>query len=790
MSIPAIDTADFLIDIQSKFNNKGTEQAIQSIRGVRSEIGTFIKNADLGESAIKKFANSFMRIAKVRMIRSAIRGVSNAIKEGTENIYQYSQALQNADASRFASTMDSLASAMLYMKNSVGAVVAPLLTALLPAIQKVVSWFVTATNVIAQFFAVLGGQTTYTRAKQQATVWKDVGSSIGGATAAAKEYQNTILSFDEIHALNDTPSSGGGGGGGGASAPDYSDMFEEAEIADTWLNRIAKTLKDNFNDVLDIAKAIGAVLLGWKIAQKVTDFFSNLGFGGGKNALSAMVGITMMITGFTLETKGAFDIGYSGADLGNMIKTAIGASLGIAGTAITFGALGLGATAGLGIGIIASLTILLAGVKIGEMEKYLDSTIRATENYKELVRIIEHADSVQGTYISHATDLYNQTLLLEGATGSYAASANLAYGESLIARIKELASKTNLTVGETAELEAKCRILNELGLDGIQVEFDTTTKKVTANWKEIDKNIEKMKELAKTEASFELLKEAYEEQFRLEIEHERLLSDNEEATQAYTKAQEDFARVQQNSADGTIHYDRETKAARETMLKAKQAVDDTSKALGECDEAMKINSKTIGILTGDYNSTKTSANNATGAVNNFRTAVTNTNSMNPTFQGIQNGINATANTAYNAWYWVTSLNNMVSTLRNAATTGINIAVNVLKNLGYANGGFVTGYANGGIIPRFDGGGINSAQLFMANENGNAELIGSIGNRTAVANQGQMVEAMAEGVYRAMSDVMSQGSNTEVNVYMNDEIVARAADRGNRLLNRRFNVSLA
>ena len=59
MSIPAIDTADFLIDIQSKFNNKGTEQAIQSIRGVRSEIGTFIKNADLGESAIKKFANSF-----------------------------------------------------------------------------------------------------------------------------------------------------------------------------------------------------------------------------------------------------------------------------------------------------------------------------------------------------------------------------------------------------------------------------------------------------------------------------------------------------------------------------------------------------------------------------------------------------------------------------------------------------------------------------------------------------------------------------------------------------------
>ena len=787
MSIPAIDTADFLIDIQSKFNNKGTEQAISAVREVKSEIGSFLKSADLGESSVRRFLNSFGRIAKLRMMRAALRTVASAIKEGTQNLYYYSQALNNADASRFASTMDSLASAMLYMKNSIGAVVAPLLTALLPAIQKVVSWFVTATNVIAQFFAVLGGQSTYTKAKQQATIWKDVGTSIGGATAAAKEYQNTILSFDEIHALNDTPSSGGGGGGGGASMPDYSDMFEEAEIADTWLNRIAKTLKDNFNDVLDIAKAIGAVLLGWKIAQKVTDFFSNLGFGGGKNALSAMVGITMMITGFTLETKGAFDIGYSGADLGNMIKTAIGASLGIAGTAITFGALGLGATAGLGIGIIASLTILLAGVKIGEMEKYLDSTIRATDNYKELVRIIENADSVQGTYISHANELYNQTLLLDSATGGYAASAELAYGESLIKRIKELASKTELTAGETAELETKCRILNELGLDGIQVEFDKTTKKVTANWQEIDKNIAKMKELAKTEAAFDILKEAYAEQFRLEIEHERLLADNEEATQAYKDAQEEFAKAQQKSADGTIHYDKETKSARETMLKAKQAVDETSKSLGECETAMKTNSKTIGILTGDFDNAKTSANNTSTAINNVTGSANTLGGTGIDTSSITNPIWGIYNSAIYARDAVNGVSGALSELaKKGISKGIDIAINVLSG-GYKNGGIV-GYANGG-IPRFDGGGINSANLFMAHENGMPELVGRIGNRTAVANTGQMVDAMAQGVYEAMSQ-FGGTSNVEVIVQMDGETVARAADRGNRSLNRRFNVSLA
>ena len=55
----------------------------------------------------------------------------------------------------------------------------------------------------------------------------------------------------------------------------------------------------------------------------------------------------------------------------------------------------------------------------------------------------------------------------------------------------------------------------------------------------------------------------------------------------------------------------------------------------------------------------------------------------------------------------------------------------------------------------------------------------------------MIEAMAAGVRMAMSDMMTQGnSNTEVIVQMDGETVARAVDRGNRSLNRRFNVSLA
>ena len=51
----------------------------------------------------------------------------------------------------------------------------------------------------------------------------------------------------------------------------------------------------------------------------------------------------------------------------------------------------------------------------------------------------------------------------------------------------------------------------------------------------------------------------------------------------------------------------------------------------------------------------------------------------------------------------------------------------------------------------EGGIINSGDVFVANENGKSEMIGRFGNQTGVANQEQMVEAMARGVEYANSE---------------------------------------
>lgn len=75
---------------------------------------------------------------------------------------------------------------------------------------------------------------------------------------------------------------------------------------------------------------------------------------------------------------------------------------------------------------------------------------------------------------------------------------------------------------------------------------------------------------------------------------------------------------------------------------------------------------------------------------------------------------------------------------------------------YVNGKWkpVTTYATGG-KPL-------SGEMFLARENGMPEMVGKIGNHTAVANNDQIVASVSDGVYRAVRAAMS-GSSNETNV---------------------------
>jgi hypothetical protein len=81
-----------------------------------------------------------------------------------------------------------------------------------------------------------------------------------------------------------------------------------------------------------------------------------------------------------------------------------------------------------------------------------------------------------------------------------------------------------------------------------------------------------------------------------------------------------------------------------------------------------------------------------------------------------------------------------------------------------------------------GGFVDRGQMFIAREAG-PELVGTIGGRTAVANNDQIVESVSRGVYQAVVAAMGsqqQGRGvTEVRVYLDGKDITRAVETEQR-----------
>lgn len=213
---------------------KSAMSNIPIVRSLRN-IGEAAKNTG---SKLKGAFSDIMRIVKYRAIRAMIKAITQAISEGMKNAYHYAVLTGN----QFATSMDTIATASLYAKNSLGALAMPIINLVAPAIDYVVDKFVSLINIINQTIASLTGQATWTRAIKTAKQWGEETEDAGGkAKKAIDEYKNTILGIDEINPLNGVNDNGGAGGGGGGGADDYGTMFETVETeASKWSTTLAE----------------------------------------------------------------------------------------------------------------------------------------------------------------------------------------------------------------------------------------------------------------------------------------------------------------------------------------------------------------------------------------------------------------------------------------------------------------------------------------------------------------------------------------------------------------------
>lgn len=144
---------------------EGINKAFGKLGSAVKELGKQFLNNLIGPikrsiAAIEKWKKSLGRVAYLRAVRSAIKLVTDGFKEGYENFKAFSDAAGN----EFSASLKSISANALYLKNSLGALAAPLVNSIAPAIDYLIDKFVALINVINMLMSLLSGRGTYFRA--------------------------------------------------------------------------------------------------------------------------------------------------------------------------------------------------------------------------------------------------------------------------------------------------------------------------------------------------------------------------------------------------------------------------------------------------------------------------------------------------------------------------------------------------------------------------------------------------------------------------------------------------
>lgn len=277
---------------------RGFNEATKKVTSSANSVSASFKNAI---PHMFKFANSLARIAKYRIMRGILKSITSGLKEGLENVYQYSNGMAG-EAHRMAATLDSLSTANQTMKNQIGSAWSELLAIIIPVINAILSKIREFVDGMSQLFAALGGNSSYYKATDAT---KKFAKATAGGAKAAKELRNTLMGFDEINRL-DAPNNSGGGGGG-STGNDMNNMFDYTKISDNMRN-VAEIIKQNM-------PMIEAAFAGFELGLGAILFFTGA---------APLIGLALMVDGARRLAKSVkMDWSSVNADLANSVANAM-----------------------------------------------------------------------------------------------------------------------------------------------------------------------------------------------------------------------------------------------------------------------------------------------------------------------------------------------------------------------------------------------------------------------------------------------------------------------------------
>ena len=298
-------------DLSSLYNEDVETSALRLQSALAGEIEPIRRlGIAISEASLKEFALAKGIDKSVESMTEQEKALLRTLKlmEGAANIGAIGD---------FAKTLESPANALRVLnqqitqfKRAIGSVLLPLIVQVLPYLQAVV---LILTDIINAVATLLG----FTIPQWDDEAWGsgiaagagDATSALGETADAIKEIKNATMGFDELNIIS-PPDSGSGSGAG-------ADWAAGVEVPNVWdqeaieaIKTKANELKEKLQPIVTPVLAIGAGFLAWKIGNSIFKSVKNLGgllntLAGNPLLKSFVSWITGNLVGMTVEFNAA-----------------------------------------------------------------------------------------------------------------------------------------------------------------------------------------------------------------------------------------------------------------------------------------------------------------------------------------------------------------------------------------------------------------------------------------------------------------------------------------------------
>lgn len=227
----------------------------ESVVRATSEQNKFNKSLKNTDKSSKKGNMSLGRMLGTSILFSfvfqAISGVMNGVREGFENLAQYSTSTNRS--------LSMLMSSLTRLKNAFATAFAPILDVVAPILSRFIDMISMAATAVGQLMAALTGKSTFTRA---VAVQEDYAASLEDSASAAKDAEDAMKGYlsplDEINKISTKDDDKSGG----YTGPSVGQMFEEVPVNPKIL-ALAEKIKNLFQPIIDAVARLKGPVMGF-----------------------------------------------------------------------------------------------------------------------------------------------------------------------------------------------------------------------------------------------------------------------------------------------------------------------------------------------------------------------------------------------------------------------------------------------------------------------------------------------------------------------------------------------